>query len=108
MESGSTDMGDLCSLMPAIHPSTCGAVGKCHGNNYYIVDHEAATIDSAKLQLGMLYLLLKDGADRAKRIKEEYKPLFATKAEYLNYIDTINKSGDRIIYNEDDTATIIL
>lgn len=108
ISSGSTDMGDLCCIMPAIHPSTCGAIGKSHGNNYYIADHEAAIVDSAKLQLAMLYILLKDGAERAKHIKEEYKPLFATKAEYLNYIDTINKTGDRIIYNEDETATITL
>ncbi len=103
---GSTDMGDLSCIMPVVHPYAGGAVGTSHGNDYYITDPIAACVNSAKWQVAMLYMLLCDGAKEAKTIKAEFKPLFATKKEYLDYVDAICSSGDRIIYNEDGTATV--
>ena len=32
--SGSTDMGDLCCVMPVVHPYAGGAEGTSHGNDY--------------------------------------------------------------------------
>lgn len=107
MGSGSTDMGDLCCVMPVVHPYAGGAVGRSHGNNYEIEDPVAACVGSAKLQMGMLLLLLSNGAERAKQVIAEYKPLFISKEAYLNYIDGLNKDGDRIVYNEDETAAEI-
>ncbi len=98
--SGSTDMGDLSCIMPVIHPYAGGATGTSHGNDYYITDPEAACIASAKLQLGMLSLLLSDGAARAKKIVEEYEPQFASAADYLAYIDSLNCTGNRIEYTD--------
>ena len=51
-------------------------------------------------------LALGNGAERAKKIVEEYKSLFATKEEYLAYVDALNSSGDRIVYNDDGTANV--
>lgn len=104
--TGSTDMGDLSCIMPVIHPYAGGAKGKGHGNDYYIVDPVAACVDSAKWQLTMLKLLLENGAQRANQIKAEYTPKF-TKEEFLAYQDSLNSSGDRIIY-EDGKATVKL
>lgn len=98
--SGSTDMGDLCCVMPVVHPYCCGAQGTSHGSDYYIVDPEKACVNSAKWQLGMLLILLRDNAARAKQIISEYKPLFASIPEYLKYMDDLNSSGDRITYND--------
>ena len=42
-----------------------------------------------------------------KRIVEDYKPEFASKAEYLAYLDSLNDSGDRIVY-EDGAARVRL
>ena len=106
MNSGSTDMGELCGLMPAIHPYMDGAVGTCHGEDYRIEDPYTACVMSAKWQIAMLGLLLGDGAQRAKRIVADFKPRFASKEEYLAYVDKINCSGDRIVYHEDGTATV--
>ena len=106
MNSGSTDMGELCGLMPAIHPYMDGAIGTCHGADYYIEDPYTACVMSAKWQIAMLGLLLGDGAQRAKRIIADFKPRFASKEEYLAYVDAINCSGDRIVYHEDGTATV--
>ena len=102
--SGSTDMGDLSGIMPTIHPYAGGATGTSHGNDYYIDDPVAACVGSAKLQVGMLYLLLSDGAKRAIQIKEEFEPIFESKDAYLNYIDSLNRSGDRIDYTEDSAV----
>lgn len=104
--SGSTDMGDLSAIMPVIHPYCGGGRGKSHGNDYEIVDPVAACVDCAKWQLAMLVLLLQDGGKRAKKIKEDYKAPFASKDEYLNFIDSLNCDGDRIEYREDGTAEI--
>ena len=104
--TGSTDMGDLSCIMPVVHPYAGGCKGKSHGNDYEIVDPIAACVDCARWQLAMLKLLLENGAARAKQIKNEFKPLF-TKDEFLAYQDSLNTSGDRIIY-EDGKATVIL
>ena len=100
-------MGDLCGLMPVVHPYSKGAEGTGHGNDYRIVDPVAACVDCAKMQLGMLWVLLSDGAARAKKIIEEFKPQFASKEEYLEFVDRLNSSGDRIEY-ADDVAKVKL
>ncbi len=106
--SGSTDMGDLSAIMPVIHPYAPGATGISHGSNYEIADKERACVGSAKWQLGMLYLLLKNGAERAKKIIEEHKPLFNNKQKYLDYLTSFEYAGDRITYAEDGNATVKL
>ena len=106
--SGSTDMGDLSAIMPVVHPYCAGGRGTGHGSDYEIADPVAACVDCAKWQIGMLYLLLTDGAEHAKTIVAEYKAPFASKDEYLSFIDSLNDSGDRITYNEDGTASVRL
>jgi amidohydrolase len=106
--TGSTDMGDLCCIMPVVHPHCGGARGKGHGNDYQIADPKAACLDSAKWQMAMLLLLLENGAERAKQILADFKPKFATKEEFLAYQDSLNDSGDRITYCENGVAEIRL
>jgi metal-dependent amidase/aminoacylase/carboxypeptidase family protein len=108
MSSGSTDMGDLCCVMPVIHPYAGGAKGKSHGNDYQIADPVAACVDCAKWQLGMLLILLSDEAKRAKEIIENYEAPFASVKDYLAFMDSLNKTGDRITYCEDGTAKVDL
>ena len=102
--TGSTDMGDLSCIMPVVHPYAGGAQGTSHGNNYYIVDPEAACVKNAKWQLTMLALLLQNGGERAKRIVEEYKPQFPSAKAFLAYQDSLNDEGDRIIYNDGEAV----
>ncbi len=102
--SASTDVGDLSGLMPVVQPFCGGAAGIPHGNNYAITDPEKACVDSAKWQLAMVRLLLQDGAVRARKIMEDYQPLFPSKEAYLAYVDRLCRSGDRISYREDGTA----
>ena len=104
--TGSTDMGDLSAIMPVVHPYAGGADGKSHGNDYQIVDPEKACVTCAKWQLAMLTRLLENGAERAKTILAEFKPIFPSAKAFLDYQDSINTSGDRIVYNDDGTAIL--
>ena len=106
ISSGSTDMGDLSCIMPAIHPSAGGAAGKAHGSDYEIKDPMAACVASAKMQLGMLLILLGDGAKRAKQVIDEFKPRFASKEDYLAFVGNLNCSGDRIDYSNNKQVTV--
>lgn len=108
MGTGSTDMGDLCSVMPVVHPYAGGAEGTGHGSDYYIKDPVAACVGSAKMQLGMLLLLLGDGGKRAKEIVANYKAPFPSKEAYLAYMDSLNTTGDRIEYIGDEAAKVKL
>ena len=106
--SGSTDMGDLSCIMPVIHPYAGGSVGTSHGNDYYINDPDKACVKNAKWQLTMLNLLLCDDGKRAKKIISDFKPLFASKNEYLDYIDSLSNECERIEYKNDGTANVII
>ncbi|MBQ3235876.1 MAG: amidohydrolase [Clostridia bacterium] len=101
ISSGSTDMGDLRCIMPAIHPYAPGAVGISHGENYYIENKDLACVGSAIVQIQLLCNLLKDGASLAKEIIKNSTVQFKSKEDYLAYLDTFNSSGDRIEYLED-------
>ena len=106
--SGSTDMGDLSCVMPVVHPHVAGSAGTGHGNDYYITDPEMACVGSAKWQLALAKLLLRDGAARAKQIVAEFKPKFASAKDYLDYMDSLNASGNRIEYCDNGTAVVKL
>ena len=56
----------------------------------------------------MIEILLSDGAKRAKKVIEEFKPIFATNEEFFAYQDSLWTTGDRITYREDGTAEIKL
>jgi len=104
--TGSTDMGDLSSIMPVVHPYAAGGDGRSHGSDYQVADPELACVMSAKWQVLMVKKLLENGAERAKTILREFKPLFPSAKAFLDYQDSINTSGDRIVYNADGTAMI--
>ena len=104
--TGSTDLGDLSCVMPVVHPYMGGAKGKAHGNDYEICDAMSACVDSAKWQVAMLTLLLENGGARAKKIKEEYQPMFSSKEEFLRFQDSLNTSGDRIVYRQDSIVEV--
>ena len=104
--SGCSDLGDVSMVIPAVHPYVGGVKGTGHGNNYFIADPETACVDMAKVEVLMLELLLKDGAKRAKSIKENFVPTFATMEEYFACIDSMDMDKDAVIYNEDGTVTL--
>ena len=99
--TGCSDIGDVGTIMPIIHPGISGAVGEFHGNDFKIVDKETATVKSAEIQLALLSLLLKDNAKRAKEIINNYNPVFATKEEYFAFVDELNIDKQAVVYSDD-------
>ena len=80
--TGSTDMGDISQLMPAIHPYVGGASGLGHGADYVIEDYGLAVITAAKVLAGTAIDLMADGANSAGKIIAGHRPNM-TIAEYL-------------------------
>ena len=79
---GSTDMGDLSHIMPAIHPYTGAAAGTSHGNDYLISDYEQAVVNPAKAMAMTVIDLLAGDAKRAKEVLAKSPPRM-TKERYL-------------------------
>ncbi|MGH2350058.1 MAG: amidohydrolase [Chloroflexota bacterium] len=86
--TGSTDMGDVTHIMPAIHPYAGGAEGTGHGADYHIADAQRAILNPAKAMAMTVLDLLAGGA--ARQILAESRPRF-TKDEYLAFQRRINQ-----------------
>ncbi len=104
--TGCSDMGDMSAVMPTIHPYVGGATGACHGEDYRIADPETACVSSAKAQLQMLRILLCNNAERAKKIIEDYQPIFATKEEYFAAMDKLNLNCQAVQYEGENKAVL--
>lgn len=83
---GSTDMGDVSHLMPAIHPYVGGTVGLLHTKDFACIDFNACVLDTAKAFAGVIIDLLCDEAQEAKEIIKNNPPVL-TKEEYLKKMD---------------------
>lgn len=88
---GSTDIGDLCSIMPVIQPNVGGVTGDAHSQGYKIADEEAVYIIPAKAMAMTVVDLLWNGAEKAAEIKANFKPQF-TRESYLKFMDDIVKA----------------
>ena len=88
--TGSTDMGDVSQLMPAIHPYVGGATGLGHGNNYVVRDYGLAVVTAAKALADTVVDLLADGAEGAGRVLANHQAAM-TKDEYLQLMRGLAK-----------------
>ena len=80
--TGSTDMGDVSQIMPAIHPYVGGATGLGHGNDYIIKDYDLAVVTAAKSIATTIIDLLAEGAAGAANVLSQHRGAM-TKAQYL-------------------------
>jgi amidohydrolase len=83
--TGSTDMGDVAHIMPALHPHVAGFSGTGHGSDWAIEDRYLAYILPAKLMAMTVIDLLADGARQARSILDAATPPM-TKEEYLTFM----------------------
>ena len=67
--TGSTDMGDISMVMPAIHPNVGGTEGTFHGSDYRITDEETAYILSSKYLLPSLLNFFRTTAKKRLKLK---------------------------------------
>ena len=90
---GSTDVGDVQHLQPVFTFNTGGAVGSgLHSVDFDVNDEELAYIVTAKIFALTAYRLLKGGAVAAKKLVDDYKPIF-TKQEYIDFMEEIGGSA---------------
>lgn len=92
---GSTDVGDVQHRMPVLTFHTGGATGGLHQVDFDIVDEEEAYITTAKLFALSAYRLLRNGAACAKQVVNDYKPRFASREEYVAFMDSFNKVEEK-------------
>lgn len=104
--TGCTDMGDVSCFMPAIHPYCRGAAGPAHSDDYRIVSVEKAVLNSVKVQLVLLELLLENGAAEARAIVENFTPTYTIVEDYTRDLDRLMIDKDAVDYREDGTAVI--
>ena len=102
--TGCSDMGDMCAVMPALHPYVGGAIGTFHGNDMYITKPEVAVVQSAELQYVMLHTFLDDDAKNARELIDNYKPDFATYEEYFAFVDNLNLDIDAVCHEDGKTT----
>ena len=87
---GSTDMGDISHLMPAIHPYVGGATGIGHGADYVVQDYALAVVTAAKSLAATAIDLLAGGAEVGAGIISRHRPEM-TRAEYLKFMRSLAK-----------------
>ena len=105
-DTGSTDMGDVSAIMPAVHPYGAGAIGTGHGKDYFINEPERACVAPAKCLLIMAHKLLKDDAALAKKVIAESSPVFKSKEDYLAAIADLSMTKEAVVYKEDGTVVL--
>lgn len=81
---GSTDAGDISSIMPFVHMSTGGYLGNAHSRDFIICDKEMAYVMPAKAMALTVIDLLWDHAAEARKIKTGFTPKF-DRAGYLRF-----------------------
>jgi amidohydrolase len=82
--TGSTDMGDVSHLIPAIHPMMAGASGPGHSRDWHISNKELGYLAPAKSLAMMAVDMLYDDASAAKAVIEKHIPQMS-KTEYLAF-----------------------
>lgn len=81
----STDCGDVASLIPLIHPYFGGFAGTPHGEDFEVTDPYAAYVVPAKIAAATVIDLLYDNAEKARTIKENFRPVFGSAEEYAAF-----------------------
>ena len=89
--TASFDMGDLSMFMPVLHSLSSGVTGGLHSADYRVVDEENAFITPAKIVTATIIDLLHDGAEKAKRVIRNFKPV-KTREEYLELLKQLEKT----------------
>lgn len=86
-----TDMGDIATVIPAVHAYTPGCCGTGHGADFMIKSPEDAYVNSSLLNAAIAIKLLYGDAEPAKKIAAQKKDLLPI-PEYIKIIDQINKT----------------
>lgn len=84
--TGSSDIGDLSSILPVIQPSVGGFIGALHERQFHVAEKQTAYLLPAKIVAMTAAELLYNHAETAKQIKKSFEPKL-TREEYRNYLE---------------------
>ncbi|MCX4094927.1 amidohydrolase [Nocardia sp. alder85J] len=89
---GSTDMGDLGTVMPVVHPlAASGCATPFHGSEYVTADPVAAAVVPAKVMACAVVDLLADGAGAARSVIERSGPKLS-REEFVRLHESLSSS----------------
>jgi amidohydrolase len=94
--AGSTDMGDISHVMPALHPYGAGVEGRPHSTEFRVVDAERAYLTPAFAVAALVIDLLSDGAREAEAIRRQFRPEMS-RAAYIEFSRSLFR---RVVYPE--------
>nr|MDD6336428.1 amidohydrolase [bacterium] len=83
--TGSSDVGDLSTLMPVFQPYIGGVGGALHTVHFSVVDEDIAYVLGGRLLATMAVALMAGDGARARDICQAYRPIFASIPEYLAF-----------------------
>ncbi len=86
---GSTDMGDISHLIPAIHPYIGGIEGRGHARDFRVVDEEMAWLIPAKIMAATVIDLLWDDGREAEALIADFEPVYGREDYLQMWRDTI-------------------
>ena len=84
-----TDMGDVATVMPAIHGYVPGQIGTSHGKDYFIQDYESACVKPALINARLAIELLINNAEKGRKIAAKKANMMSID-EYIRIIDGIS------------------
>ncbi len=84
--TGSSDIGDLSSLLPTIQPSVGGFDGLLHSKEFCVANRETAYLLPAKAMALTAAELLYHEAEKAKAVKDRFRSQMSKEA-YINYLE---------------------
>ena len=94
-QTGSTDVGDLTMLMPAVHPRSGGTIGTPHSKEYYVRDHTLAAVNPAKSMAMLAIDLLCDGSAEARHVLSLSPP----KLDRQSYLELRRSFDQRVTFD---------
>ena len=89
--SSCTDMGDVATVIPAIHGYVPGAGGTSHSDTYFIDDEYSAYIVNSEVNALLAVELLYGDAEKGRAIAAHKKNLMSIE-EYIKLIDSLNQT----------------
>jgi len=104
--TGSSDFGDITSVMPGVQFSAAGATGTFHGIDFNVADPDRLCVNSAKAQLFVVDALLCNDGEEAKKIVANYKPQYPSIKAYFEAVNELMLDKDAVVYDEDGNVTI--
>lgn len=99
---GSTDMGDVSHIMPAIHPYVGGSEGiSNHSADMVTKDYNLAVIESGKMMASTIIDLLMDDGKKAKEVLENFTPILSKK----EYLELLRELSSEVFYESSHNIT---